>query len=71
MALVEREPITVVVSDKGWIRALKGHQSDLSGIAFKTDDKLKFAFPAETTSNPTPRPASHFRRRRLELALTE
>jgi topoisomerase-4 subunit A len=49
-ALVEREPITVVVSDKGWIRALKGHQSDLSGIAFKTDDKLKFAFPAETTS---------------------
>jgi topoisomerase-4 subunit A len=49
-ALVEREPITVVVSDKGWIRALKGHQSDLSGIAFKTDDKLKFSFPAETTS---------------------
>jgi topoisomerase-4 subunit A len=49
-ALVEREPITVVVSDKGWIRALKGHVTDLSGIAFKADDKLKFAFPAETTS---------------------
>ena len=49
-ALVEREPITVVVSDKGWIRALRGHVTDLSGIAFKADDRLKFAFPAETTS---------------------
>ena len=45
-----REPITVVVSEKGWIRALRGHQADLSGVAFKTDDALKFAFPAETTS---------------------
>jgi topoisomerase-4 subunit A len=49
-ALVEREPITVVVSEKGWIRALRGNVSDLSGIAFKADDSLKFAFPAETTS---------------------
>jgi topoisomerase-4 subunit A len=39
-----------VVSEKGWIRALRGHQADLSGIAFKTDDGPKFAFPAETTS---------------------
>jgi topoisomerase-4 subunit A len=29
---------------------LRGHVADLSGIAFKADDKLKFAFPAETTS---------------------
>jgi topoisomerase-4 subunit A len=49
-ALVEREPITVVVSEKGWIRALKGHVQDLSGLAFKTDDRLKLAFFAETTS---------------------
>ena len=49
-ALVEREPITVVVSDKGWIRALRGIVTDLSGIAFKADDGLKFAFQAETTS---------------------
>ena len=49
-AMVEREPITVVVSEKGWIRALKGHVTDLSGVAFKADDNLKFAFPAETTS---------------------
>jgi topoisomerase-4 subunit A len=49
-ALVEREPITIVVSEKGWIRALKGTVTDLGAIVFKTDDQLKFAFPAETTS---------------------
>ena len=49
-ALVEREPVTIVVSEKGWVRALRGHVSDLSGVTFKTDDALKFAFPAETTS---------------------
>jgi topoisomerase-4 subunit A len=49
-AMVVREPITVVVSDKGWIRALRGHVSDLSGVTFKTDDELKFAFPTETTA---------------------
>jgi topoisomerase-4 subunit A len=49
-AMVEREPITIVVSEKGWVRALKGTVTDLSGVSFKTDDKLKFAFPAETTS---------------------
>src|SRR5215468_2529216 len=49
-AMVEREPVTVVVSQKGWIRALKGTVTDLSGVAFKADDGLRFAFPAETTS---------------------
>ncbi len=49
-ALVEREPITIVVSEKGWIRALKGTVTDLAGIAFKADDRMKFAFAAETTS---------------------
>ena len=49
-ALVEREPITIVVSEKGWIRALRGQIADLSGLAFKADDALKIAFFAETTS---------------------
>ena len=49
-ALVEREPITVVVSEKGWIRALRGQVADLSNLAFKADDALKLAFFAETTS---------------------
>jgi topoisomerase IV subunit A len=52
-AMVVREPITVVVSEKGWIRALRGHVTDLSGVVFKSDDRLKFAFPAETTSKIT------------------
>ncbi len=49
-AMLVREPITVVVSDKGWIRALRGHVIDLSGVTFKTDDQLKFAFQTETTA---------------------
>ncbi len=49
-ALVEREPVTVVVSEKGWIRALRGQVSDLSSLAFKADDALDRAFFAETTS---------------------
>ena len=49
-ALVEREPITVVVSEKGWIRALRGQVADLSTLSFKADDALGRAFFAETTS---------------------
>src|SRR3981189_1769201 len=49
-AFVEREPVTVVVSDEGWVRTLKGHVADLSGLTFKTDDQLGSAFFAETTS---------------------
>src|SRR5690242_2257379 len=49
-ALVEREPVTIVVSDKGWIRALRGQVADLAGLSFKADDSLKLAFFAETTS---------------------
>jgi topoisomerase-4 subunit A len=49
-ALVEREPVTIVVSQKGWIRALKGHVQDLSNLQFKGDDSLGHAFFAETTS---------------------
>jgi topoisomerase-4 subunit A len=49
-AMVVREPITVVLSDKGWVRALRGHVEDLANVAFKQDDKLKLAFFAETTS---------------------
>jgi topoisomerase IV subunit A len=49
-AFVEREPVTIVVSEKGWVRTMKGHMADLSGLAFKTDDKLDHAFFAESTS---------------------
>jgi topoisomerase-4 subunit A len=49
-AFVEREPVTIVISEKGWVRTLKGHVVDLAGLTFKTDDKLDHAFFAETTS---------------------
>jgi topoisomerase-4 subunit A len=49
-ALVEREPVTIVFSEKGWIRALRGQVGDLSSLAFKADDALDHAFFAETTS---------------------
>ncbi|MBZ0229915.1 MAG: DNA topoisomerase IV subunit A, partial [Bauldia sp.] len=49
-AMIEREPVTVVVSEKGWIRALKGHATDTAGLTFKTDDSLKAALHAQTTN---------------------
>ena len=49
-AMLIREPVTVVVSEKGWIRALRGHQTDLSGVTFKAGDSLQFAFPTESTA---------------------
>ncbi len=48
-AMIEKEPITIVVSEKGWLRALKGHISDYSSLSFKEGDSLKLAFPAQTT----------------------
>ncbi|HYC24711.1 MAG TPA: DNA topoisomerase IV subunit A, partial [Roseiarcus sp.] len=49
-ALVEREPVAIVVSKKGWIRALKGRLEDSSSLVFKGDDELRTSFPAETIS---------------------
>src|SRR6202043_362871 len=49
-AMIEREPVTIVVSEKGWIRALKGHVMDLTGVQFKGGDRLAVSFFAETTS---------------------
>jgi topoisomerase-4 subunit A len=48
-SMIEKEPVTVVISEKGWIRALKGHISDTSSLTFKEGDGLKLAFPAQTT----------------------
>ena len=47
--LVEREPITVICSAKGWIRAIKGHVADDGTAAFKEGDKGRFWLHAETT----------------------
>ena len=50
-AMIEREPITVILSQRGWIRAMKGHVEDVSGDAlkFKEGDALLFTAYAQTT----------------------
>ncbi|SMX46687.1 DNA topoisomerase IV subunit A [Maliponia aquimaris] len=48
-AMIEREPITVVCSQMGWIRAMKGHIDLNSELKFKDGDGPRFTFHAETT----------------------
>ena len=42
------EPVTVVVSQRGWVRALKGHGLDPAGFPFKAGDGLYAAFQCRT-----------------------
>lgn len=48
-AMIEKEPITVVCSKRGWIRALKGHTKPDETLKYKEGDKEKFRFHAYTT----------------------
>ncbi len=48
-ATVPREPITIILSERGWIRAQKGKVDDPSELKFKEGDKLAFLLPGETT----------------------
>ncbi|MDE2357626.1 MAG: DNA topoisomerase IV subunit A, partial [Alphaproteobacteria bacterium] len=48
-ARVVREAITVIVSERGWIRAAKGRVEDPASLTFKEGDRLAFAVAAETT----------------------
>jgi topoisomerase IV subunit A len=48
-AMIEREPITVICSRMGWIRAMKGHQPLDAEVKFKDGDEGRFLFHAETT----------------------
>lgn len=48
-AVIEREPITVLLSEKGWIRAVKGHVKNFDDVKFKDGDQLKLACQAQTT----------------------
>ena len=48
-AMIDREPITVICSRMGWIRALKGHAALDAEVKFKDGDEARFAFHAETT----------------------
>ncbi len=48
-ALIEKEPITVILSQKGWIRCIKGHADLNDDFKFKDDDALLYALHAQTT----------------------
>jgi topoisomerase-4 subunit A len=48
-SFVEKEPITVICSDKGWIRAMKGHIEQSDDVKYKEGDKGKFWIFAQTT----------------------
>ena len=48
-ALIEKEPITVILSQKGWIRCIKGHADLNDEFKFKDDDALLYALHAQTT----------------------
>ena len=48
-AMVEKEPITIVCSAKGWIRALKGHGINAKDIKYKEGDREGFVLEAQTT----------------------
>ena len=48
-AMIEKEPVTIVCSDKGWIRAMKGHVEDESALTYKDGDKGKYIVRAQTT----------------------
>ncbi|MFA5966407.1 MAG: DNA topoisomerase IV subunit A [Sphingomonas sp.] len=50
-AMIEREPITVILSQRGWIRAMKGHldPAQTAELKFKDGDAAFLSFPAQTT----------------------
>ena len=50
-SMIEKEPLTIIASQKGWVRAMKGHVDLAAGdaIKFKEGDGPAFAFHAQTT----------------------
>ncbi len=48
-ALVEREPVTIVCSAKGWIRAIRGHNVALGELKYKEGDGPRFVVTSDTT----------------------
>jgi topoisomerase-4 subunit A len=48
-AMIEKEPVTIVLSEKGWIRAIKGHQTEPDSLVFKEGDRLRSFVKAQTT----------------------
>ncbi len=51
MDLMTSEPVTVVLSEKGWIRAAKGHDIDPASLSYKSGDRFNVAVPGRTSQN--------------------
>jgi topoisomerase-4 subunit A len=49
--LLGSDPVTVVISDKGWVRAAKGHDVDVEGLSYKSGDKFLFACTGKSNQN--------------------
>lgn len=47
--MVEKEPVTIILSEMGWVRAIKGHDITLDDLKFKDGDKLRLEIKAYTT----------------------
>ena len=50
-ALIEKEPVTVLYSERGWIRAVKGHNLALDDLKYKEGDSGHYALEAQTTTD--------------------
>jgi len=48
-AIIEREDVTIICSEKGWIRAIKGHQIAADDLKYKDGDEGRYVIPAQTT----------------------
>lgn len=48
-SMIEKEPVTIVCSEKSWIRTMKGHIEDASTLTYKDGDQGKFVINAQTT----------------------
>jgi topoisomerase IV subunit A len=48
-AMIEKEPVTIICSAKGWVRAVKGHGLALADIKYKEGDREQFILEAQTT----------------------
>ena len=49
--LVPTEPVTVVLSEKGWVRCAKGHDIDATGLSYKAGDGFKAAAPGRSNQS--------------------
>lgn len=49
--LVSNDPVTVVLSEKGWVRAAKGHDIDPAGLSYKSGDKFALAAKGRNNQN--------------------